>query len=91
MRAVWPEELPLFFRISATDWLTENADDTREGWTADETVRFARLLLAHGVDLMDVSTGGLAPNAQIPWSPAIRCRSPSGCAPRPASRSRQWD
>ncbi|WP_327121190.1 NADH:flavin oxidoreductase/NADH oxidase [Streptomyces sp. NBC_01341] len=72
VRAVWPEELPLFFRISATDWLTENADDTREGWTADETVRFARLLLAHGVDLMDVSTGGLAPNAQIPLEPGYQ-------------------
>ncbi|MFC8225959.1 NADH:flavin oxidoreductase/NADH oxidase [Streptomyces sp. NPDC057287] len=66
VRAVWPEELPLFFRVSATDWLTENEDDPREGWTADDTVRLARRLLAHGVDLLDVSTGGLAPKARIP-------------------------
>ncbi|MFD6422750.1 NADH:flavin oxidoreductase/NADH oxidase [Streptomyces sp. NPDC060198] len=69
VREVWPEELPLFFRISATDWLTENADDPREGWTGDDTVRFARDLKAHGVDLLDVSTGGNAPRAQIPVGP----------------------
>lgn len=69
VREVWPEELPLFFRISATDWLTENADDPREGWTGDDTVRFARDLKAHGVDLLDVSTGGNAPRAAIPVGP----------------------
>ncbi|GAA2978055.1 MULTISPECIES: NADH:flavin oxidoreductase/NADH oxidase [Streptomyces] len=69
VRAVWPEELPLFFRISATDWLSENAEDDREGWTGDDTVRLARELRAHGVDLLDVSTGGLAPRASIPVGP----------------------
>ncbi|WP_250293748.1 NADH:flavin oxidoreductase/NADH oxidase [Streptomyces atroolivaceus] len=72
VRAVWPEDLPLFFRISATDWLTENADDPREGWTADDTVRFARELVDHGVDLLDVSTGGLAPKARIPAEPGYQ-------------------
>ncbi|MEV0008152.1 NADH:flavin oxidoreductase/NADH oxidase [Streptomyces sp. NPDC051840] len=72
VRAVWPEELPLFFRISATDWLTENEDDPREGWTGDDTVRFAHSLLAHGVDLLDVSTGGLAPKARIPVGPGYQ-------------------
>lgn len=66
VRAVWPEELPLFFRISATDWLEE------DGWTADETVRFAQLLSAHGVDLLDVSTGGLAPHVKIPVGPGYQ-------------------
>ncbi|MER5916242.1 NADH:flavin oxidoreductase/NADH oxidase [Streptomyces sp. NPDC001982] len=69
VRAVWPEESPVFFRISATDWLTENPEDDREGWTADDTVRFAPLLQAHGVDLLDVSTGGNAPRAHIPVGP----------------------
>ncbi|HEY9437603.1 MAG TPA: NADH:flavin oxidoreductase/NADH oxidase [Streptomyces sp.] len=72
VRAVWPGELPLFFRISATDWLTENADDERDGWTADDTVRFARELRAHGVDLLDVSSGGLAPRARIPVGPGYQ-------------------
>ncbi|KJY19605.1 MULTISPECIES: NADH:flavin oxidoreductase/NADH oxidase [Streptomyces] len=66
VRAVWPEELPLFFRISATDWLEE------DGWTADETVRLARLLEEHGVDLLDVSTGGLAPGVNIPLGPGYQ-------------------
>ncbi|MCX4678886.1 NADH:flavin oxidoreductase/NADH oxidase [Streptomyces sp. NBC_01433] len=72
VRAVWPEDLPLFFRISATDWLTENEADERDGWTADDTVRFARELRAHGVDLLDVSTGGLAPRAKIPAAPGFQ-------------------
>lgn len=72
VRAVWPEVLPLFFRISATDWLTENADDEREGWTADDTVHFARELRAHGIDLLDVSTGGLAPRARIAAGPGYQ-------------------
>ncbi|POX43192.1 oxidoreductase [Streptomyces sp. Ru73] len=65
VRAVWPEDLPVFFRISATDWLSENAEDERTGWTAEETVRFAAELKAHGVDLLDTSTGGNAPDAKI--------------------------
>ncbi|MET8681878.1 NADH:flavin oxidoreductase/NADH oxidase [Streptomyces sp. NPDC004647] len=72
VREVWPEELPVFFRISATDWLTENAEDERTGWTADDTVRFAADLLAHGVDLLDVSTGGNAPGARIPTGPGYQ-------------------
>ncbi|MFJ6104163.1 NADH:flavin oxidoreductase/NADH oxidase [Streptomyces sp. NPDC092359] len=66
VRAVWPEELPLFFRISATDWLDEH------GWTADDTVRFAALLRAHGVDLLDVSSGGNGGPARIPTGPGYQ-------------------
>ncbi|MGV9385086.1 NADH:flavin oxidoreductase/NADH oxidase [Nonomuraea sp. NPDC003707] len=69
VRAVWPEELPVFFRVSATDWLTENPEDDRDGWTAADTVRFAKELHARGVDLMDVSTGGNAPGAKIVTGP----------------------
>ncbi|UQI46598.1 NADH:flavin oxidoreductase/NADH oxidase [Streptomyces sp. HU2014] len=72
VRAVWPEDLPVFFRVSATDWLSENADDGREGWTADQTVALARELRAHGVDLLDVSTGGLVPDAVIPVGPGYQ-------------------
>ena len=65
VREVWPEHLPLFFRTSATDWLTENPEDPREGWTGEDTVRLAKELQAHGVDLLDVSTGGIVPDAKI--------------------------
>ncbi|MFB7513640.1 NADH:flavin oxidoreductase/NADH oxidase [Streptomyces sp. NPDC056144] len=66
VRAVWPEHLPLFFRISATDWLGD------AGWTGDDTVRFAALLREHGVDLLDVSTGGNGGPAEIPAAPGFQ-------------------
>lgn len=66
VRAVWPHDKPLFFRISATDWLEEG------GWTADDTVRFAAELHAHGVDLLDVSTGGNVPAVSIPAQPGYQ-------------------
>ncbi|MFJ2189076.1 NADH:flavin oxidoreductase/NADH oxidase [Kitasatospora sp. NPDC087861] len=80
VRSEWPEELPVLFRVSATDWLTENPEDGREGWTSEDTVRLAKELQAHGVDLMDVSTGGLVPDArieagpdyQVPFAEAVR-------------------
>ncbi|MGA5821570.1 NADH:flavin oxidoreductase/NADH oxidase [Kitasatospora sp. NPDC094028] len=72
VRAVWPEHLPLFFRISATDWLSEDGSDRREGWTSQDTVRLAKELLARGVDLMDVSTGGLVPDARIDAAPGFQ-------------------
>ncbi|MDX3770464.1 MULTISPECIES: NADH:flavin oxidoreductase/NADH oxidase [unclassified Streptomyces] len=72
VREVWPEDLPVFFRISATDWLTENDEDDREGWTVDETVRLAKELQAHGVDLLDVSSGGNAAGARITTGPGYQ-------------------
>ncbi|WP_248965154.1 NADH:flavin oxidoreductase/NADH oxidase [Sphaerisporangium perillae] len=72
VRAVWPEHLPVLFRVSATDWLDENPEDGREGWTADDTVRFAKELHAHGVDLLDTSTGGNASGARIPVGPGYQ-------------------
>jgi 2,4-dienoyl-CoA reductase-like NADH-dependent reductase (Old Yellow Enzyme family) len=63
---VWPDGKPLFFRISATDWLEDG------GWTADDTVRFAAELRAHGVDLLDVSSGGNASGARILTGPGYQ-------------------
>jgi 2,4-dienoyl-CoA reductase-like NADH-dependent reductase (Old Yellow Enzyme family) len=73
VRAAWPEEKPLFVRISATDW-------TEGGWAADDSVELARLLKEHGVDLVDCSSGGnvagahipLAPGYQVPFAARIR-------------------
>ena len=72
VRAVWPQDLPVFFRVSATDWLAENADDDREGWTVDETSLLAKELVSRGVDLMDVSTGGNVPDARIEPAPGYQ-------------------
>jgi 2,4-dienoyl-CoA reductase-like NADH-dependent reductase (Old Yellow Enzyme family) len=65
VRGEWPDHLPLFVRISATDW-------AEGGWTADESVELAKLLREHGVDLVDVSSGGMVPYAQIPVGPGYQ-------------------
>jgi 2,4-dienoyl-CoA reductase-like NADH-dependent reductase (Old Yellow Enzyme family) len=70
VRAVWPQELPVFFRVSATDWL--DTDGEGDGWTADQTVSLAKELLAHGVDLLDVSSGGNAAAVRIPTGPGYQ-------------------
>ncbi|MEU5210032.1 NADH:flavin oxidoreductase/NADH oxidase [Streptomyces sp. NPDC020742] len=72
VREVWPDELPVFFRISATDWLTEDGSDERTGWTADDTVRFAGDLKERGIDLLDTSSGGNAPDAKITTGPGYQ-------------------
>ena len=65
VRKSWPLHLPLMVRISATDW-------AEGGWNSLESVELARHFRAHGVDLVDVSTGGLIPNAQIPVAPGFQ-------------------
>ncbi len=65
VRAEWPERLPLLVRISATDWVDG-------GWSVDESVELARRLRALGVDLVDCSSGGLVPSAQVPAGPGYQ-------------------
>lgn len=66
VREVWPAELPLWLRISATDWAPADGPD---GWDIEQSVRLARQVKACGVDLIDVSSGGLLPHVQIPLGP----------------------
>ena len=72
VRKRWPEQLPLFFRVSATDWLAGDTDDPRHGWTLADTIQLASRLKNVGVDLIDVSTGGSAPDAKIPVGPSYQ-------------------
>ena len=65
VRAVWPDELPLWVRLSCTDW----ADG---GWTLDDTRALAPLLRARGVELVDCSSGGLVPWQQIAVGPGYQ-------------------
>ncbi len=65
VRAAWPAHLPLFFRISATDWVPG-------GWTADDSVSLVRRLQPLGVDLVDCSSGGNAAHAKIPLAPGYQ-------------------
>jgi 2,4-dienoyl-CoA reductase-like NADH-dependent reductase (Old Yellow Enzyme family) len=65
VRGVWPAKLPLFFRISATDWV-------EGGWGADDSVELVRRLQPLGVDLVDCSSGGNAALAKIPLGPGYQ-------------------
>ncbi|MGW0160907.1 NADH:flavin oxidoreductase/NADH oxidase [Mycobacterium sp. NPDC003323] len=72
VRAAWPAEHPLFFRVSASDWLAGDTDDPRPGWTVEDTVELAVRLKGLGVDLVDVSSGGSVPDAPIPVGPSYQ-------------------
>lgn len=73
VRKVWPENLPLFIRISATDW-------KEGGWDLDQAVELAKQLKPLGVDLVDCSSAGLVvdqkiiagPGFQVPFAERIR-------------------
>ncbi|MFP4598503.1 MAG: NADH:flavin oxidoreductase/NADH oxidase [Persicimonas sp.] len=77
IREVWPDELPLLVRISATDWV-------EGGWDLDQSVELARMLAPLGVDLVDCSSGGTVPDADVPVAKgyqvdfATRIRSETG-------------
>ncbi|EMC99563.1 hypothetical protein BAUCODRAFT_29934 [Baudoinia panamericana UAMH 10762] len=61
-RATIPKDMPLFLRISATDWLEEAPkDQIPESWTNQDTIKLAQQLAEEGVDLLDVSSGGNHP------------------------------
>jgi 2,4-dienoyl-CoA reductase-like NADH-dependent reductase (Old Yellow Enzyme family) len=66
VREVWPAELPLWLRLSATDWVDEG------GWNIGQSVELARQVKSLGVDLIDVSSGGLLPHAKIPLAPGYQ-------------------
>lgn len=72
VRRNWPDDLPLFFRVSATDWLAGDTEDPRPGWTVSDTVELSKRLKVLGVDLIDVSTGGSVPDATIPVGPGYQ-------------------
>ena len=65
IRSVWPLELPLFVRISATDY-------TEGGWSAEDSVSLAKLLINMDVDVIDCSSGGNVANVRIPLSPGYQ-------------------
>jgi 2,4-dienoyl-CoA reductase-like NADH-dependent reductase (Old Yellow Enzyme family) len=87
VRARWPDDKPLFFRISCVDW-RKDLDDRKDGWTIEDSIVLARALAARGVDLIDCSSGGIrAENSlmdfakkrvklkrghQVPYAEAIR-------------------
>lgn len=67
VREVWPQRLPLFVRVSATDW-------KEGGWDLAQTIELARQLKTLGVDLIDTSSGGAVPGVKIPLGPGYQTR-----------------
>jgi 2,4-dienoyl-CoA reductase-like NADH-dependent reductase (Old Yellow Enzyme family) len=65
VRGVWPERAPLFVRISASDWI-------EGGWDIQQSVELARQLKELGADLIDCSSGGNVPGAEIPVGPGYQ-------------------
>ncbi|KAA2260155.1 NADH:flavin oxidoreductase/NADH oxidase [Solihabitans fulvus] len=65
VRAAVGEQVPVFVRISATDWMDG-------GWTVEDSAVLARGLAAAGADLIDVSSGGVVPSATIPVGPGYQ-------------------
>lgn len=78
VRKVWPERLPLWLRISASDW-------TEGGWTIEDSIALARLIKPLGIDLIDSSSGASFPRQQFLSAPAIKLPLPSASAARRAS------
>lgn len=75
VRGAVPEGVPVLVRISATDWAAG-------GWDLDQTIALSKVLKEHGVDVMDVSTGGIMsgvsipvkPNYQVPFSEQVKAK-----------------
>lgn len=86
VRVVWPERLPLWLRISATDWADPQHDGA--GWDLEQSCALVEAIRDDGVDLIDVSSGGtlakakvpVAPGYQVPFAAEIRrrCKVPTG-------------
>ncbi len=86
VRAHFPTELPVWMRLSVTDWVEPSKEIPAGGLTVEDSIAFARLLKAEGIDLVDCSSGGNDPRQQIPVGPgyqvalAARVRREAGIA-----------
>lgn len=67
VRGAWPNDLPVFVRISVTDWI-------EGGWDLPQSIELAKELKGIGIDLIDSSTGGLFPGARIPVAPGYQVK-----------------
>jgi len=65
VREAWPAHLPVFVRISASDWV-------EGGWDLEQSIRLAQWLKDAGIDLIDCSSGGLVANARVPAAPGFQ-------------------
>lgn len=76
-RQTIPKDMPLFLRISATDWL--EGESGLESWKVEDTVNLAEILAEKGIDLLDVSSGGNHPKQRIKTGPGYQAVSLPEC------------
>ena len=67
INSIWPDNLPLFVRISATDYV-------EGGWNIDESIKLSEILKNKGVDLIDCSSGGTVSHVKIPLGPGYQVK-----------------
>jgi 2,4-dienoyl-CoA reductase-like NADH-dependent reductase (Old Yellow Enzyme family) len=72
VRANFPAELPVWMRLSIADWVEPSNEIPTGGLTVEDSIAFARLLKAEGIDLVDCSSGGNDPRQQIPVGPGYQ-------------------
>jgi len=72
VRANFPDELPVWMRLSVTDWVEPSSETPKGGLTVEDSIAFARILKAEGIDLVDCSSGGNDPRQQIPVGPGYQ-------------------
>ncbi|NMO20695.1 NADH:flavin oxidoreductase/NADH oxidase [Pyxidicoccus fallax] len=65
VRERWPEDLPIIVRLSCTDWV-------EGGWSIEDSIALARILMKEGVELIDCSSGGVVPGVKIPSGPGYQ-------------------
>lgn len=76
----WPDSLPLFVRVSATDWVAGS-------WSNDDTIALTRELVPLGVDVIDCSSGGILLRVKIPVGPGYQTRFAARVKQETAARS----
>jgi 2,4-dienoyl-CoA reductase-like NADH-dependent reductase (Old Yellow Enzyme family) len=72
VRANFPAELPVWVRLSVTDWVEPSSEIPNGGLRVEDSIAFAKLLRAEGIDLVDCSSGGNDPRQQIPVGPGYQ-------------------
>lgn len=72
VRATIPNDMPLFLRLSASEWVEEQKDEFPESWTVEDSAKLASLLAERGVDLLDVSSGGNSRKQKIKGGPGYQ-------------------
>lgn len=68
LSSVWPKDLPVFIRVSSTDWVSETETGLRQSWTVEQTIKLTELVIERGVDLVDATVAAVGRIADPQWA-----------------------